>query len=138
MDNNTLLNFPINDNFEIHEKKVLQCLLDKQESLFRHLQYLAQEILKDREINSNDIPNLILFVKDLYAFICNIREELNMEIHFIQFMLPTFVKKLVKYLAKSWKEDQMVVLENIVDASVLLLFYATDMVITKKCFSFCF
>lgn len=125
------------DIFDPHEIKILQLLSNKQETLFRHLQFLAKEILKDGAINSKDIPNLILFIKDLYSFVCNIKEEVDLEIHDIQCMLPKFVKKMVQHFAQDCKEEQEIILENIIDACFNLLFCTTDIIGTKKCFRFC-
>jgi hypothetical protein len=126
------------NSFEKEEQIILQALLEKQGNLFRHLQRLVEEILKDGEINSKDIPNLILFVKDLYAFMCTVKEELDLEIHYIQDILPTLVKKIIKYFAIDWNEEQMLILGNVIDASIHLLFYTTEVIGTRKCFRFCF
>jgi len=117
--------------------QIINLLISKQLGLFNHLKFLATEILKDGEINSKDIPNLILFVKDLYVFICSVKEELDLEMDNIKYIFPYLVKNLVKYFIVDWKEGQMIILENIIDASINLLFYTTREVIeTQTCFSF--
>jgi hypothetical protein len=134
-----IINYKKNNSSNNDElARIINLLINKQFNLFNHLKFLAKEILKDGEINSKDIPNLILFVKDLYVFICSVKRELGLETENIKYMLPYLVKNLVKYFVGEWKEEQMIILENIIDASINLLFYTTEQVVSQTCFSFLF
>jgi hypothetical protein len=107
-------------------KEILE-ILAKQEQLLRHLSYLTKEMLKDGEINSKDIPNIILFVKDLYTIINN---QMDLEIAQIQQMLPKLVKHLLEHFGdnKEWNNTQIKTIEQVIDASVELLFFTSGMV----------
>lgn len=114
---------------------VVKLLIHKNQDLIKNLLHLVDEITKDNVINVQDIPYLILFVKELYAFLYSIKKDIQLNSKKIQEMIPFLVKFLVKYLVKE-KLDlppaDVFIIEQIIDSAVNVLQATTNLKI-KSC-----
>jgi len=118
--------------------ELVKTLITKNEPLLKNLINLMQEITKDNVINANDIPFLILFIKDFYVFLHSVKKDIKLNSKQIQDLMPVLVKCLITSILKEHLDlpsEESQLIEQIVDSAISVLQVTTDLKISSCSFS---
>lgn len=123
----TKINFVLTDDI----REVLYKLIYFSPEFLNEIDKLANEIIKDNKIDSNDIPNLILLIKKLYELIYKLKDIKFDDAKKVE-ICSSILKFLIRFLIEERKvniksENKEIILElidTLIDSCISLIHFS--------------
>lgn len=128
----TLLKLVLADNLKVsvdispNAKHAIGIILEKNPLLFHNIEGSIKNMTKDSKIDSNDIPNIILCVQQIYEIVCSVKrynkEELaNITSCIIKTIIHILVEERKIDVTDDNKEAFLALADKLVDSCIALM-----------------
>lgn len=128
----TLLKLALADNLKVNveispnAKNAIHIILERNPLLFHNIQNSIKNMTKDSKIDSNDIPDIILCVQQIYEIVCSVKsynkEELaNITSCIIKTIIHILVEERKIDVAEDKKESFLAISDKLVDSCITLM-----------------
>ena len=135
-------NFKVDLNINDEVIRVIHHIIDFYPDMFTNIEKSVVDIVKDGKINGNDIPHLLVIVKELYRLMysskkikMNAKKYIDITASVLKCVIHILVLERKIHIEQDKQEEFLNQINILIDSCVDLLGYAKT--INKNCFS-CF